>query len=191
MKTYLTLLFYLESSIVINRDNGFTLTEVIVGTALAGLVMLGLAVVYMLGVDAWTKTASRIELQRTASSTLYEISRDIQRADSLEILEGGNTLYCRVPDFDGDSLSTAIYYIMKEQVLIKKIDEVEKKLIPNDEHDSLTLELIESVPLFNYSRTVPTASYERVVDINFKIVHTKNKVKELMPFSTTVGARNL
>lgn len=176
---------------MINKIDGFTIIEVIVGTALAGLVMLGLAVVYMLGVDAWTKTSYRIELQRTASSTIYEISRDIQRADSLEILDGGMSLFCRIPDFDGDSLYTTVYYILNEQMLTKKVNEDEQKLIPNDEHDSLSLELIESIPLFNYTMTVPTASYERVVDINFKIVHSKNKIKEIMPFSTTVGARNL
>ncbi len=192
MKILWIQLFYREDFIVISRSKGFTLIEVIMGTALAGLVMLGLAVVYLLGVDAWGRTSTRIELQRTATSAIYEITRDIQRADSLEILEGGNALFCRVMPFENDSNPPLfIIYNIEDLCLLKKYSEVNKKIIPSEDHDSLSIELLEGLPLFKYSTIVPTAPYEKIVDINFRIVHKKDNVKELMPFTTTVGARNL
>lgn len=185
-------MFYREDFIVISKSKGFSLIEVIMGTALAGLVMLGLAVVYLLGVDAWGRTSTRVELQRTATSAIYEITRDIQRADSLEILQEGSALFCRIMPFENDSNPPlSIIYNIEDLCLVKKYNEINKKIIPSEDHDSLSIELIEGVPLFKYSTLVPTAPYEKVVDINFRIVHKKNKIKELMPFTTTVGARNL
>lgn len=175
-----------------NNRGGFTLIEVIMGTALAGLVMLGLAVVYLLGVDAWGRTSSRVALQRTASSALYELTRDIQRADSIEIFEGGRVLYCRIPPFYIDSTPpTTVLYTLTEEQLIKKNNENSFNIVPEEPHDSLKIELLEGIPLFRYSNAVPVAPHERVIDINFQIVHQKEKIKEIMPFTTTVGARNL
>lgn len=161
------------------------------GTALAGLVMLGLAVVYLLGVDAWEKTSTRINLQRTASSVVYEITRDIQRADSLEIIDGGKVLYCRIPPFEMDSQVTVVTYSLDDVILFKESNGLKSMIVPSRDHDSLRIEIIEGLPLFQLSNQVPTSSRERVVDINFTIVHSKNKVDESMDFSTVVGARNL
>lgn len=176
---------------MINNKSGYTLAEVILGTVLAGIVMLGLAVVYLLGVDAWEKTSGRILLQRTASSAIYSLTRAIQRADSLEILDGGNVLACRIPHFENDSTFESITYRLNNFQLYKEANEEKSFLIPFSEKDSIALEPVEGEPLFRYSDGVPTTESERIVEIQFLITRTKNDIKEMIPFSTTVGARNL
>lgn len=176
---------------MISSNRGFTLPEVIMGTALAGLVMLGLAVVYLLGVDAWDKTSGRIILQRTASTAIYRISRDIQRADSLEITDEGSGLFCRIPDFESDSVSRVVNYRITDGKLLTEESGETVSLIPFSESDSISLEITEGEQVFSYSTDIPTTGSERIVKISFTISRDVNDIKEMLPFTTIVGARNL
>lgn len=176
---------------MISSNRGFTLPEVIMGTALAGLVMLGLAVVYLLGVDAWNKTSGRINLQRTASTAIYRLTRDIQRADSLEITDEGSGLFCRIPGFESDTVSRFINYRIVDQKLIIEESGESILLIPFSESDSISLEPVEGEKVFSYSTEIPTTGSERIVKISFTVTRKENDIAELLPFTTTVGARNL
>jgi prepilin-type N-terminal cleavage/methylation domain-containing protein len=61
-----------------NTARGFTLIELLVAVALAAVLFFGLASIYMLINDAWSRGASLASLQRDGSYAMYEFSTTIR-----------------------------------------------------------------------------------------------------------------
>jgi len=65
-------------------ERGFTLAELLVATAVSGLVMAGVFVVQQGGQQAYLLGAARVETQQSARVTLDLMTRELRSARSMQ-----------------------------------------------------------------------------------------------------------
>jgi type II secretory pathway pseudopilin PulG len=65
------------------NERGFTLLELLVATLSAGIVILGLASLYLATTGAFAQSASQASLQRQGTLTLDQVSQVIRRGNTL------------------------------------------------------------------------------------------------------------
>lgn len=171
-------------------NRGATLIEVLLAVILASTVTLGLTIAFLFGIDSWERTALKSALSESGSSTLFIMERDIQRADSIEILEGGKALFLQIRPFDNTVPQHAIIYKVEDMQLLRDSTGIVTTIIPQHKADSTTLDLIPGKKLFSLNRTLPINEFDRVIDIQFRLKLKNKKIEEATEFQTTVFPRN-
>lgn len=172
-----------------NRS-GATLVEMMVAVILASIVMMGLVTAYLFGLDAWDRTAKKSVLNESGSALMYTLTRDIQRADSVEILNGGKDLFLRIRPFSDTVPQHFLSYSIEEDKLYRDSNGVKNVVLPLYKNDSVGILLIDAKPFFRLNREVPLTRYDKVIDISFQLRLKTGKIEEETEFESTVTARN-
>ena len=173
------------------NNRGFSLPEVLMGCSLAALVILGSAVIYLFGVDAWERTAVTMQLQSNGTAILREITLAIQKADSVAVDPSGKFIALRIPPFQERDTTAYISFEIIDGGLQQTVNGVSTMLIIGNGTDSLVIEDNSRQPIFRMSRDIPLAPRERVVDIALSLMSVRTKsLLESMDFTATVAARN-
>lgn len=170
---------------------GASLIEVMLAVVLVGAIMSGLAIVYIFAIDAWDKTAKKSVLNESGSYVLFCLSRDIQRADSLEILKGGQELYMRIRSFVDTVPHHVINYKLEENQLRRDSSGIPQIIVPQYKNDSIYIEMLEGKKLFTLNRTLPINEFDRIIDVQFQLQLKTGKLEEETEFQSTFIARNL
>lgn len=173
------------------NKRGASLIEVMLAVVLVSAIMSGLAVVYVFAIDAWDKTAKKAVLNESGSYALFCLSRDIQRADSLEILRGGEELFMRIRPFTDTVPPYFVRYTLEENELRRDSSGTPKIIIPQFKSDSIGLHLLEGKKLFTLNRTLPINEFDRIIDVSFQLQLKTSKLEEETEFHSTMIARNL
>lgn len=70
---------YTEKTFIENfHEGGFTLIEALIAAFLGAIVLLGLTVLYINGLEFYDEGASRLELQRQGSLAMEDMARNIR-----------------------------------------------------------------------------------------------------------------
>lgn len=173
------------------NKRGASLIEVMLAVVLVSAIMSGLAVVYLFAIDAWEKTAKKSVLNESGSYALFCLSRDIQRADSLEILRGGDELLLRIRPFADTIPPHFVRYTLLDKELQRDSSGVPQIIIPQYQYDSIGISQLESKKLFTLNRTLPVNEFDRIIDVSFQLQLKTSKIEEETEFQSTMVARNL
>lgn len=172
-----------------NRS-GATLVEMMVAVILASIVMMGLVTAYLFGLDAWDRTAKKSVLNESGSAVMHCLTRDIQRADSVEILNGGKDLFLRIRPFNDTIPQYFLSYSIDDSRLFRDSNGVKVVVLPQYKNDSIGISLIDAKPFFSLNKEVPLTRYDKVIDIAFQLRLKTDKVEEETEFESTITARN-
>lgn len=173
------------------NKRGATLIEVMLTVVLLAIVTMGLVIAYLFGIDAWDRTAKKTVLNESGSFVMFSVTRDIQRADSLEILNSGKDLFLRIRPYSQEVLPHTITYKLLDNRLDRDSNGVVTPIIPQYKNDSISINMIEGTKLFTLHKGLPTNEFDRIVDLQFSLTLKNAKVEEETEFKTTIFARNL
>ena len=104
------------------QEKGFTLIEMILATALLGLLAAAIFSFYHLGVRSWQKGIARIDHQQNARAAMELIDRELRFAAQVEIVQSGELRYKLLGDKGFERPSNyRRFRLSNEQLLMEEI----------------------------------------------------------------------
>ncbi|MBD3368116.1 MAG: prepilin-type N-terminal cleavage/methylation domain-containing protein [Candidatus Eisenbacteria bacterium] len=85
-------------------QGGFTITELLVASIIAGVILLAVMSIYLTSMQAWDRSGARLALQRRGDLAMERIVSDIRDGSRVEITNGGTTMAIYRATASGDSL---------------------------------------------------------------------------------------
>lgn len=160
-----------------------TFVELTVATAIAGMVILGLVIVYLFGVDTWLQARHRMVAQSAGGRAVYAIGRSARRASqsSAAVTNEGATLNLGYPLVGGGE--GAITISLREQALVAS--GAEQWRIPEKESDSLIVLPPGDLQVFRLD------SARTSVSVRFRVASIGYGALDTVHFETTMALRNL
>jgi type II secretory pathway pseudopilin PulG len=160
-----------------------TLVEVAVATAITAMVILGLVIVYLFGVDTWLRARHRMVAQNAGGRAVYAIGRAARRASrsSAAVIDGGATLRLGYPLYEGGDAAVAIS--LRDNALVA--EGAETWSVPEQEGDSLVVLAPED------NRVFVIDSAGATVSVRFGVASIGHGALDTVYFTTTMAMRNL
>ena len=156
------------------KSQGATLAETMVAITIAGVVLLGLSTAYLIGWEAWDKAAIQLKMHRNASFAIYEITRALQRADTVAVEE--NRIWAGMPL--RDSLDQVEFVIQNGRIWLKENGGNSQLILPETENDSIEVRKWEA--------KLDTG----MVSLEFEVVSRHKRLPQIMQFQTSAFPRN-
>lgn len=103
-----------------NKEEGFTLIEVLAALALAGIVMGGLMSVFWFGFNGFKNETTRADLQYSARQARGRIIDDFRECTSFTILDEGNGLCLFIPREELDQPGEELFYYVRDNQLYRQ-----------------------------------------------------------------------
>jgi len=94
---------------------GFTITELLVASIIAGIILLAVISIYITSMQAWDRSGARLALQRTGDLAVESIVSDIRDGTRVEITNGGTAMTIYRATAIGDSV-LAFYQLVDDEV---------------------------------------------------------------------------
>lgn len=119
------------------RRRGFTLIEVLISIALAGILIAEMSALFGAGLQNSTRNSAMVENDRTATSALSTVLGEFREAlavDEPEVLKTSSSLTFQRPSPDGSGVVAHVHYYVKSGCLLRKIwtDETEPPDTPSN-----------------------------------------------------------
>ncbi len=190
----MTPLLFHEGSILIKENSGASLVELMIGIFISAVVGFGLVVSFMMGENALLRSQSQAELHGTLANLIYDLTRDLQLADSVNIDETGMRLSIVKQAADSTNVKESVSYEVKNKELIKKSDTLEVKVIPWDKSEfDITILELDTNQIFRWCSDSLYKEFP-IVDLQFvlKVTGTIGDEEQThtLPYKTSIGIRN-
>jgi prepilin-type N-terminal cleavage/methylation domain-containing protein len=89
---------------VARGQDGFTITELLVASIIAGVIMLAVISIYITSMQAWDRSGARLAIQRRGDLAVEQIITDIRDGSRVEISGGGTSMTIYRATATGDSV---------------------------------------------------------------------------------------
>lgn len=184
------------------RRNAFTITELMVGLTILGLLTVGTLTVFSQTMTGFFRTKTDIELTSGNSLGMQRVAETLRSAYSMEIKNGGNTVeyYLPLKNAVADSTTGEREYFepLQSDGVLKSFSVTGGKLIDDSSGRVLAenVVLIDPDPLSSqYNQTYPpfqltTIGSRRALSINFITQQNVVESQRYTRMKTTVILRN-
>ena len=161
-------------------ETGTSLIEVVATVAILGLLILGLASVYVFGLDSWQKTEDTMRLQQNGTYLINYLSRDADGGALIDCTDDELTI--TYPKIDGLLQSQSVVYKLEDGRVFRQDVGGKKQIMPFSEMDSSIT--VKDHKLWTYNEPNHT------IEVQALLILKSGSYSEEMAFTTTIHPRN-
>ncbi len=104
-----------RSRALLGGQTGFTITELLVASIIAGIILLAVISIYLTSMQAWDRSGARLAIQRRGDLAMENIVTDIRDGSRVEITGGGTAMTIYRATATGDSVLAA-YQLVDDEI---------------------------------------------------------------------------